>query len=481
MPGPQRADHGLKLVLSHLTSTFAIHGLVNVSLTHGWLPIVIQVAAAAILLIAMGWRTRRWRLRWVPLALAVGVALVGLAYWFVAFEAVADDPAPVVFWIWIGLTGAALVVAVAGWPGARWWRRGAALLALPLCVLCVALGVNTWTGYLPTLSAAVDRAAGAALPTQTDEAGAIDMRRRHVRPTRGTLVTVKTGNDGSGFRHRDELVYLPPAWFAGDAPPALPAVIMAGGEFGHPDDWPTAGDAQKTADDFAAAHGGNAPVLVFVDTSGEFSNDTECVNGFRGNAADHLTKDVVPYVISHFGVSADAAHWGIVGWSAGGTCALLTTVMHPEMFTSFVDIDGGIGPNAGSRDQTIARLFGGDATAFAAFDPATVMAAHGPYQGLAGWLAVSIAGPTVYHAAGSAPPSDPNPEDVDPEDRLSVANFLCQTASSNGIPCAVVPSPGDHDFASAGRTFAAALPWLAGRLATPTAPAVPLPGAAPAS
>ena len=32
---------------------------------------------------------------------------------------------------------------------------------------------------------------------------------------------------------------------------------------------------------------------VFVD-SGAFNNDTECVNRVRGNAADHLTKDVAP-------------------------------------------------------------------------------------------------------------------------------------------------------------------------------------------
>lgn len=448
----------------------------DLSLTRGWLPILIQVIAAVVLAAAVGWRSRSWTLRWLPPAVVVGAALAGAAYWFIRYQALADDPAPVLLWGWIGLTGLAVVVAVAGWRGARWWRRGAGLVAIPLCAVCVALGVNAWTGYLPTVGSAMGRATGAALPTQTDEAGVADLRRRHVRPDRGVLVSVQIGDDASGFRHRDELVYLPPAWFAGDAPPRLPAVIMAGGEFGHPADWPTAGGAQRTADDFAAAHGGNAPVLVFADTSGQFSNDTECVNGPRGNAADHLTKDVVPDVIAHFGVSPDAANWGIVGWSSGGTCALMTTVMHPEMFTAFVDIDGGPGPNAGSREQTIARLFGGDATAFAAFDPATVMAAHGPYTGLAGWFAVSTAGPTEYHPAGSAPPAV-DPADVDPEDHSAVARYLCPLASSNGIECAVVPSPGDHDFGAAAKDFSAALPWLAGRLGTPTVPVVGLPGA----
>ena len=86
--------------------------------------------------------------------------------------------------------------------------------------------------------------------------------------------------------------------------------MMIGGEFNTPADWLRAGNAIKTIDDFAAAHGGNAPVLVFVDSGGAFNNDTECVNGTRGNAADHLTKDVVPFMDSNFGVSAQPRRTG---------------------------------------------------------------------------------------------------------------------------------------------------------------------------
>ena len=218
---------------------------------------------------------------------------------------------------------------------------------------------------------------------------------------------------------------------------------------------------------------------MFADTSGAFANDTECVNGVRGNAADHLTKDVVPYIVSHFGVSAEPQRWGMVGWSSGGTCALLTTVMHPELIRSFVDIDGLLGPNAGSREQTVARLFGGDAAAMSAFDPVAVMSADSPYPGVAGWFAVAGAGRTSYHAAGSIPPpTGADPDDIDPADTATVADYLCSMASGNGIECAVVPRDGGHDFGTAAKVFSAALPWLAGRLGTPTAAAVPLPGAA---
>jgi len=450
---------------------------VNVSLVHGWVPVVVQALTLTVVLAAIGWRSRTWRLRWLPVAAAVGVAVAAACHWVVTDEALADDSAPVALWAWVAVTGLAIAVAVLGWSKTRWWRRVTSVVAIPLCVACVALLADGWTGYLPTLDDALGRVTGAALPSQTDEAGVRDMLRRHVHPATGTLVSVHIGADASGFRHRDELVYLPPAWFAADTVPRLPAVVMAGGEFGHPADWPTAGGARQTADAFAAAHGGNAPVLVFVDTSGEFDDDTECVNGPRGNAADHLTKDVVPFVEAHFGTSTDPSQWGFVGWSAGGTCALVTTVTHPELFSSFVDVDGDLGPTAGSHQQTVARLFGGDESAFAAFDPASVMAAHGPYVGLAGWFEVSTAGTAQYYPAGGvAPPGPPATGD-----RLAVASYLCPLASSYGIACSVVPVADGHDFGAAGRAFAAALPWLAGRLGTPSTPAVPLPGGAPAA
>ena len=77
-----------------------------------------------------------------------------------------------------------------------------------------------------------------------------------------------------------------------------------------------------------------------------WSRDVDAgVNGLRGNAADHLTKDVVPYIISNFGGRADRAGWGVVGWSMGGTCAVDLSVIHPEQFSALVDISGDLTPN----------------------------------------------------------------------------------------------------------------------------------------
>jgi len=453
--------------------------MAEISLIDGWLPIVLQVLAAIAVLAAIGWRTRMWVPSRAAIAVLAGLVVVGAAYWFYRHQALGEGSgaSPVLMWVWIALIGVSLAIAVLGWPGAPWWRRVIALLAVPLTVLCAAVTVNVWTGYLPTVGAVWNRTTGAALPTQVDLATALQMQRDGDRPEHGLLVAITTPAEPSGFAHRDELVYLPPAWFANPRP-ALPAVLMLGGEFGHPSDWPTTGSAQATADEFAAGHDGYAPILVFADTSGTFSNDTECVNGVRGNAADHLTEAVVPYVISTFGASADPAQWGIAGWSSGGMCALMTTVMHPELFTAFVDIDGLMGPSAGSKQQTIARLFGGDAQAWESFDPATVMTRRSPYPpGLAGWFSIVGDGPPVYRPAGAPAPEPVARDHFNPADGDGIANYLCGVAAAAGIECSVVPQPGEHDFPTAGAVFATALPWLAGRLGTPGVPVAPLPGA----
>ena len=453
----------------------------NLELTRGWLPVAAQAITLLVLVLTIDWRSRRWLTRWLPLAVLAGVALAGSVYWYIEDQGLADDPMPPRLWLWITLTGLACGVAALGWRGRRWWRRAASLLAVPLCLLCAALTLNAWVGYLPTVRSAWERLTDAPLSGQIDQAAVSQQAQQGGPPPASTLVSVNIPDSASGFAHRAELVYLPPAWYASSPHPALPVVMMIGGEFGHPADWLGAGAAQRTIDDFAASHGGVAPVLVFVDYSGAFSNDTECVNGTRGNAADHLTKDVVPYMISTFGVSGDPANWGVVGWSSGGTCALTLAVMHPELFRTFVDIDGQPSPNAGTRPQTIQRLFGGDAEAWASFDPVTVMGRHGPYTDVAAWFAVSVDTTTLYRAANATdPPPAPIEDSNQQEDHAVVADRLCEFASGYGIECAVVATSVGHDFSSAGDAFAAALPWLAGRVGTPGVAPIALPGA-PAS
>ncbi|GGU49281.1 hypothetical protein GCM10010211_11760 [Streptomyces albospinus] len=472
----------------------------GVSLLDGWLPLTIQIAAGVLLVVVVGWRTPRWRLLWLPAAAAVGLLVALLAKWYVDANALATDPAPISLWVWIGITAAALAVAVLGWRGARWWRRVLSVPVIPLGLLCTGLVLNQWVGYFPTVQEAWAQITAGPLPDQVDAAQLSALQGKASTMTTGRVVAVNTPDTASHFTHREEYVYLPPAWFAGARHPQLPVLMMIGGEFNTPADWIRTGGAITTIDSYAKAHHGQAPILVFADSGGSFNNDTECVNGPRGNAADHLTKDIRPYVVSHFGASSAAADWGVVGFSMGGTCAVDLAVMHPELFGSFEDIAGDEGPIVGTKQLTIKDLYGGSAAAWAKFDPLTVMAAHARYTDTAGWFDNSSTGSGPGRRGGpnngrggnggwqgahrgqhrhGGTMTRPGPMGFGGRDipgdgmggQAADAQRLCAAGGKKGISCTLHYQPGGHTWQLASGAFSDALPWLAERVHTPTAPA----------
>ena len=449
----------------------------GVSLLGGWLPLTIEILAVVALIVGIGRRRSwRWWVLWLPVCALVGVLGALAAHTFVDSEGLASDPAPFGLWVWTGVFAAGVAVAVLGWRGSSWWRRAVALLAIPLTLLTALVALNKWVGYYPSVQTAWGALTAGPLPDQVDAADLPGLR--NTGQTSGKLVEVDIGNDASGFHHRSEYVYLPPAWFAGPTPPRLPVVMMVAGEFNTPADWIRTGNAMPIIDGYASSHGGQAPIFVFVDSGGSFNNDTECVNGPRGNAADHLTRDVRPYVVAHFGASDQAANWAVVGWSMGGTCAIDLTVIHPELFSTFEDIAGDHGPTAGTKDQTINRLYGGDAAAWDQFDPRTVMMRHGSYQGVAGWFEdtvtpVNTASP--YGGGGGHRPQSDAPmgfgghADFRDSDEAGAADDLCATARSVDISCTVHRIISFHTWQFAERAFSDALPWLAAQIKTPGA------------
>jgi len=449
----------------------------GISLLGGWFPTTVEIVTVIVMITVIGWRTRRWRLLWIPVCAAVGTAAALTARAYMSSEGLASDPAPVKLWIWVAIFVGAIAIAAVGWAGTRWWRRGLSVLLVPLTLLAGLVTLNQWVGYYPSLQIALNALTAGPLPDQVDAGQLAGLR--HSAPSTGTVVKVSIGDRASGFKHRSEYVYLPPAWFAGSSPPPLPAIIMIAGEFDTPADWPRSGNVVATLDGYAHSHGGAAPIFVFVDTGGRFNNDTECVNGPRGNAADHLTKDIRPYVISQFGASSDPANWGVVGWSMGGTCAVDLTVMHPDLFSTFEDIAGDRGPTAGTKQQTIDRLYGGSAARWDAFDPMTVMARHGPYAGVSGWFDEARTPPTDQYSPllrrlktrpqPSAPLGYGGHDEWRGPDESGVAQQLCTAATAVNISCSVHAMVSFHTWQFAAKAFSEALPWLAGQLHTPSA------------
>ncbi|MFJ9610888.1 alpha/beta hydrolase [Kitasatospora sp. NPDC101176] len=414
----------------------------NVSLLGGWFPWTVQAAALALFLAALGWRDRAWRRRRGPIALGAALALTALAAAGVLTLSGITDPVPFGVWPWGGVAVAALSVLGFGWRGARWWRRALAPPAALLALFCAANSVNAATGYYPTLQDAVGELTGQPLPQQVTlaELGSI-----HGRTTTGRIVQVDIPDTASGFAHRQELVYLPPAWFRSQNRPKLPVLEMIGGEFAAPDNWVRSGNAVRTVDDFAAHHNGFAPILVFVDATGGFRVDTECVDGPHGRAESHLLKDVPPFVQKTFNAATDPHRWGVAGWSMGGTCAVDLTVEHPDVFTHFGDFSGDRGPYIGDRDHTVQELYGGDTAAWAAHDPLTVLAHHPRYQGVSGYFGQG----DEEHA------------------QIESARALDAAARKDGIRTTTAVGSGKHSWQTGAATFARALPWLAQQLGVP--------------
>ncbi|MGW7683010.1 alpha/beta hydrolase [Kribbella sp. NPDC054772] len=421
----------------------------SVSLLSGWFPLVLDVVAAGVLVLAVGWRDRRWRFRVLP-CIAGGAALVAFiaAYPGARWTGI-TDPLPFSVWLWFGLAVAALIVLAAGWRTAQWWRRGTAVLAAALAALVCANGVNQFVGYYPTIDSAVNDWTNTPLPGQVSMAGIAHDAGSKKLPAAGRLVAVNIPATFSHFHHRQELVYLPPAWFGGGRHrPALPVVELVGGERGGPGDWVRLGNAVQVSDAYAHQHHGWAPILVFADATARFDDDTECVNGPRGNAADHLDQDIPRYIERTFGAAKDPRQWAVAGFSMGGTCSLDLVVEHPNVFDHFVDISGDLVPYTSTPAASLQDLYGGNVALEKANEALLVMHAHGKYTNVNGLFLTSTEELRHQHEAEE----------------------LSKAAAKVGIWSRVEISPGTHVWQFAAPAFASAYPWLANQLALPVSP-----------
>ena len=297
-------------------------------------------------------------------------------------------------------------------------------------------------GYYPTLATVLGRLA-------TDEIS----RRQFVeeavsaapapRPQRGRVIAVDIPATVSGFAHRPALVYLPPAWFE-PRRPTLPVILMLPGTPGLTADWTRAGAADQTADAYADAHRGQAPILVFADPNGSDTGDTECVDSPLGRAETYLTVDVRRWVTNTYQISPDPDRWAVAGLSEGGTCAIELALRHPDLFHTFADFSGDLGPTLGTPASTISELFGGSRSVWQEHDPLTILSRR-RFPQLSGWF-----------EAGTG----------DPES-LAAARRLEAAARAAGADTQLVVRDGIHNFTFWAAAFQDALPWLATRLGLP--------------
>ena len=418
-------------------------GLLFTALLAGWLdglpllsPAMAGIVESAGGLALLGsWYRRKpgWWSRQVPLMALGSATLTGLIAGLLRWSGTVVDPYPSSFFVWVGMAFAAWISVLVTVRNREQLHRITAWSAVPLTAAGAFLLINDEYGLWPHLGNLLghsDKISTAELYRQ------LNLPPGTGHPSKGIVASIDIPADRSHFAHRQGSVYLPPAYFT-EARADLPVLLVLPGTPGAPDNWISAGGAAETADAFAAEHDGTAPIMLFVDSNGSATADTECVDGPQGNAETYLTADVPGFVGKTLHVSHNATRWGIVGFSAGGTCAVMLALVHPQVFSAFVDVAGDARPTLGNAKNTLSALFGGSEAERDAHDPGLLLAAH-RYKGTTGWFAVGA---------------------KDPERRPAAHTLAVATQKSGGTAYELT-GDGGHDWPFASGALQQAMPPL---------------------
>lgn len=369
----------------------------EVSLIDGPLPVVVWVLGVAAAGYLAWLPNRRWWTTILPLLIAASALLtVGLKLFLERVWPPFPEPLELTVVLWLGVCVAAVVVGIARLWFGRWWQRVTAVVATLLLVALGALQINRDFQYDLTVGDLLGVASADEIDTlPSDGAGgppvtgplATNWQPTGANiPAAGKTVQIDLPGTASGFDARQAWVYLPPAYFADNAVP-LPVIVLMAGQPGDPQDWLTGNRVPDVLDPFAAAHRGIAPVVVIPDVLGSTLGNPMCVDSSIAKVDTYLSKDVPAGIKQQLRVESDPKSWAVAGFSYGGTCSILMTTNHPDIYPTFVDISGELEPTLGSRDQTVQQAFGGNAAAFTAINPLDLMKSK-QYPGVAGWFTV---------------------------------------------------------------------------------------------
>jgi enterochelin esterase-like enzyme len=243
---------------------------------------------------------------------------------------------------WPSVAALALVVALVGWAvrsrqkKARAWPS--VIGAVVVVAVGVALGVNTWIGYIPSLASAT-RLLNAHAVAATETTGALTP----------VLIPVPAAVK---MPESTTWIYTPPGYDA-SASTRYPMVMMIHGTPGRSSDWTSGGDLGHTMD-VLIANGLIQPMIVVMPEVNGFGlgqRDTECLNSTRGGpqVETYLASVVLPWVDAHYATAATWQSRAIGGMSLGAFCAMDQGLRHPELYGAIASIEGFDSPGDGGR------------------------------------------------------------------------------------------------------------------------------------
>ena len=355
--------------------------LLSIELIDSPLLLVVAGVAGLGVLAVLLWPKRRWRL---PLLIA-GAAGVLMYVAASVLEALGlfQGPLPAGAALWASGALAAAAIGIIGVCRRPWGRRVVGAVTVIAAVLAGALGVNAAYGVTHTPAAvlgvqALDEAALPARGSGDGDPSTLFQRWNPPAgmPTQGTVsaLTGSTKIPTGQFGARDASLYLPPAALVPDAP-ELPLLVFMMGQPGSPD--PTS--LAKALDAFAAANRGLAPIAVVVDQLGAPDKDPACADSaMYGAVSTYINQLLPPWAEQNLNVTTDHRYWTIGGFSNGGSCAAFYGSGHPDIWGNILDVSGNEYPGSEHVSETVADVYNGDATAFTAAKPSSLMATAAP-------------------------------------------------------------------------------------------------------
>lgn len=150
--------------------------------------------------------------------------------------------------------------------------------------------------------------------------------------SKGAYVTFNLAGNKTGKTVKT-MVWLPPSYFT-DSTRIFPVIVGFAGFPGTLDTY------SKTLDYggriMNAVHQKNMQEAIFaVPDVSPGTYDSECVDGNGANAPQvesFVTQDLVPWIENNLRTINDASAWATTGYSAGGYCAALFPIKHPDFF-----------------------------------------------------------------------------------------------------------------------------------------------------
>jgi enterochelin esterase-like enzyme len=91
------------------------------------------------------------------------------------------------------------------------------------------------------------------------------------------------------------------------------------------------------------------PVIISPVVQIPAGRDTECVDGGASDpqVETWLTRDVPDWAERTLRVRTDRSSWATIGWSAGGWCAAMATMLHPDRYSAGIVLGGYFRPDFG--------------------------------------------------------------------------------------------------------------------------------------